>query len=29
VGSTFTLRIPVARSSDPETGTIKVVAEVE
>jgi two-component system sensor histidine kinase SenX3 len=29
VGSTFTLRIPLARSSDPATGTIKVVAEVE
>ena len=29
VGSTFTLRIPMARSSDPATGTIKVVAEVE
>jgi two-component system sensor histidine kinase SenX3 len=29
VGSTFTLRIPLAKSSDPITGTIKVVAEVD
>ncbi len=29
VGSTFTLRIPLAKSSDPVTGTIKVVAEVD
>ena len=29
VGSTFTLRIPLAKSSDPITGTIKVIAEVD
>jgi len=29
VGSTFTLRIPLATSNDPATGTIKVVAEVD
>lgn len=29
VGSTFTLRIPLAKSSDPVTGTIKVIAEVD
>jgi two-component system sensor histidine kinase SenX3 len=29
VGSTFTLRIPLAKSSDPVTGTIKVVVEVD
>ncbi|CAB4632777.1 unannotated protein [freshwater metagenome] len=29
VGSTFTLRIPLAKSTDPVTGTIKVIAEVD
>jgi two-component system sensor histidine kinase SenX3 len=29
VGSTFTLRIPLAKNSDPVTGTIKVIAEVD
>jgi len=29
VGSTFTLRIPLAKNADPATGTIKVVAEVD
>jgi two-component system sensor histidine kinase SenX3 len=29
VGSTFTLRIPLAKSSDPVTGTIRVVPESE
>jgi two-component system, OmpR family, sensor histidine kinase SenX3 len=29
VGSTFTLRIPLAKSTDPITGTIKVIAEVD
>jgi two-component system, OmpR family, sensor histidine kinase SenX3 len=29
VGSTFTLRLPLAKSTDPITGTIKVIAEVD
>jgi two-component system sensor histidine kinase SenX3 len=29
VGSTFTFRIPLAKSSDPVTGTIKIIPEVE